>query len=120
MSISNQGTELLDNLAQHIASELANADIAPDKADLIGCVIADRISLEWGGQLVYVPKDHAARTSKMHQQIWEEFKGRNYPELARKYNLSLPWVYAVVKRMQKQHIKRIQPDLFDDSNFNAE
>lgn len=116
MSASKQGPELLEQLAKHIATALAEANIEAERADLIGCEIAQRISNDWGGQLIYVPKDTLARTSRKHQQIWDEFKGNNYGELARKHGLALPWIYAVIKRMRKQYIKRTQRDMFDDDD----
>ncbi|POY46200.1 Mor transcription activator family protein, partial [Avibacterium paragallinarum] len=36
----------------------------------------------------------------------------NHRELARKYGVSMQWVYQIVKRMQKEEIDRRQFDMF--------
>ncbi|EIS0892410.1 DNA-binding protein, partial [Salmonella enterica] len=42
-----------------------------------------------------------------------EFDGRNHHELARKFGVSLQWVYSVVKRVRKEELDRMQGKLFD-------
>jgi len=43
-------------------------------------------------------------------QIYSECDGRNYAELAKKYNLTLQWIYKIVKRVhtEKQQQRRMQ------------
>ncbi|EDJ7116989.1 DNA-binding protein, partial [Escherichia coli] len=43
-----------------------------------------------------------------------EFNGRNHHELARKFGVSLQWVYSVVKRVRKEELDRMQGKLFAD------
>ncbi|HDS6857734.1 TPA: DNA-binding protein, partial [Enterobacter asburiae] len=37
----------------------------------------------------------------------------NHHELARKFGVSLQWVYSVVKRVRKEELDRMQGKLFD-------
>ncbi|EFG6140868.1 DNA-binding protein, partial [Escherichia coli] len=38
----------------------------------------------------------------------------NHHELARKFGVSLQWVYSVVKRVRKEELDRMQGRLFDE------
>ncbi|TEB97099.1 DNA-binding protein, partial [Pseudomonas aeruginosa] len=46
------------------------------------------------------------------QQLFDEFTGRNQRELAMKHNVTLQFVYRVLKRMRLAFIARNQGDLF--------
>ncbi|HEL5982467.1 TPA: DNA-binding protein, partial [Escherichia coli] len=50
------------------------------------------------------------------REIFREFNGRNHHELARKFGVSLQWVYSVVKRVRKEEISRLQGQLFEDDD----
>ncbi|MBE8614120.1 DNA-binding protein, partial [Morganella morganii] len=51
--------------------------------------------------------------SQRDREIFNEFDGRNHHELARKFGVSLQWIYSVVKRVRKEELDRMQGKLFD-------
>ncbi|MGF6098862.1 Mor transcription activator family protein [Pseudomonas sp. 18175] len=66
----------------------------------------------WGGQVVYIPKRISVRTSKLHQQIYDDCNGRNHHEVATKHGVCVQLVYKVMKRMRLATIAKNQRDLF--------
>ena len=67
----------------------------------------------WGGDSVYVPKSDTLQRHSRDIAIWDEFRGDNHAQLARKYRISKVWVYAIVKRMSRLEADRRQAKLFD-------
>ncbi|EHD22615.1 MULTISPECIES: Mor transcription activator family protein [Brenneria] len=113
-SFRSKGPELLVELAQHTASTIKEVvEIDTDIADQIGEAVANRMMQVWGGQNVYFPMGMAWKVSQRDLEIFHEFNGRNHHELARKFGVSLQWVYSVVKRVRKEELDRMQGKLFD-------
>lgn len=113
-SFRSKGPELLVELAQHTSNILHEAvDIDIRTADQIGEAVASRMMQVWGGQNVYFPMGMAWRVSQRDQEIFSDFNGKNHHDLARKYGVSLQWIYSVVKRVRKEEQARIQGSLFE-------
>ncbi|EFB1759102.1 DNA-binding protein [Escherichia coli] len=113
----SKGPELLVELAQHTSETVREIiDIEPAIADQIGQAVANRMMQVWGGQNVYFPMGMVWKVSQRDQEIFREFNGRNHHELARKFGVSLQWVYSVVKRVRKEEISRLQGQLFEDDD----
>nr|WP_113866244.1 Mor transcription activator family protein [Brenneria salicis]NMN91595.1 Mor family transcriptional regulator [Brenneria salicis ATCC 15712 = DSM 30166]RBP63066.1 Mor family transcriptional regulator [Brenneria salicis ATCC 15712 = DSM 30166]RLM30779.1 DNA-binding protein [Brenneria salicis ATCC 15712 = DSM 30166] len=113
-SFRSKGPELLVELAQHTASTIKEVvEIDTAIADQIGEAVANRMMQVWGGQNVYFPMGMAWKVSQRDLEIFHEFNGRNHHELARKFGVSLQWVYSVVKRVRKEELDRMQGKLFD-------
>lgn len=75
---AHKGSELLSWLATVVDQE-------KDKSDsTLGERIAVRVALEWGGQSIYFPMD----SSRRNKEIFAQFSGQNYHDLARKFHLS--------------------------------
>ncbi|EBT6969480.1 DNA-binding protein [Salmonella enterica subsp. enterica serovar Poona] len=110
----SKGPELLVELAQHTSETIREIiDIEPAIADQIGQATANRMMQVWGGQNVYFPMGMVWKVSQRDREIFHEFDGRNHHELARKFGVSLQWVYSVVKRIRKEELDRMQGKLFD-------
>ena len=103
--------ELLRDLVDAVARSLAGAGIEPGRARAAAETAAELVRELYGGQLVYVPKGHSMHTRRRWQALWEAFTGDNQMELARQYGMSYQQVYRVLKVMQTQHRKRVQPEL---------
>ncbi|MFP1892808.1 Mor transcription activator family protein [Lonsdalea quercina] len=113
-SFRSKGPELLVELAQHTSNILHEAvDMDTCTADQIGEAVASRMMQVWGGQNVYFPMGMAWRVSQRDQEIFNDFNGKNHHDLARKYGVSLQWIYSVVKRVRKEEQARIQGSLFE-------
>ncbi|MBH8611916.1 DNA-binding protein [Pseudomonas mohnii] len=110
---SSAAGELLQTLADHVAqSAKETLHVSDELAEAHGAEVAIQMATVWGGQQVYMPKGIHVQASKLHQQIFDEWKGRNHREIAMKHNISLAFVYRVVKRMRLAVITRNQGDLF--------
>lgn len=111
----SKGPELLADLAAHAAAisiELLNLD--PDAAEQLGVELAERMAGHWGGQNLYFPMGLSLQLSKRDKQIYAEFDGMNHGDLARKYSVSVQWVYKIVKAARLAEMARRQEDLFTE------
>jgi Mor family transcriptional regulator len=101
--------ELLTDLAAQSAAilvEIACFDV--EKAELIGQEIALTMVKHWGGQLIYFPKGMFFQVALRYVQIYEEFNGRNCTDLAKKYGMSVSWIYRIIKRVRQEEHDRTQ------------
>ncbi len=77
------------------------------------------ISWLWGGRMRYLPKNEKLRLALRDSQIWRKFcasrSRQAITELAVEYDLSDQQVYSIVRVQKKLTIKRVQGDLFTDS-----
>lgn len=99
--------EIINDLAFH-ASQVLIESINLDSvaAENVGQAIANRMMRNWGGQSIYFPKGISGKVSERDYQIYSECDGRNYAELAKKYNLTLQWIYKIVKRVHAEKQQR--------------
>jgi Mor family transcriptional regulator len=110
----SKGPELLIDLAQHVAHALGELiDVDSEQAEHVGKEVADRMAAHWGGQNIYFPMGLSIKLSRRDRQIYDDFNGSNQSELARKYGVSLQWVYKIIKAVRKEDIARRQGDMFD-------
>ena len=109
----SKGPELLVDLAQHVAFTLAElVGLDEEKAEQAGREIANRMAAHWGGQNIYFPMGLTYKLSQRDQQIFDEFNGTNHSDLARKYGVSLQWIYKIVKTVRQEETARRQGDMF--------
>jgi Mor family transcriptional regulator len=104
---------LVDLAAQSAAILVEIAGFDSEKAELIGQEVALTMAKHWSGQLIYFPKGFFFQVSLRYYQIYEEFNGRNFSDLAKKHDMSVPWIYRIIKRIRKEERDRMQPGLFD-------
>ena len=91
--------ELLQYIADVAGETLVKlAALDEEIAEQVGIEIANRLATDWGGQLIYMPAGVAVQISQRDQAVYAEFNGKNHSELARKYQISLQWVYKIVSR----------------------
>lgn len=74
--------------------------------------VARHITGNWGGQLIYIPKNLLGQISERDEQLYKEFDGRNHAQLSRKYNLTVQQVYRIVKEVGMRERAKNQADLF--------
>lgn len=108
--------ELVSDLQDQVAAQIKAAfpSIAPEKARDVGLRVADYITTNWGGQLIYIPKNVGGRASERDLQIWADFDGRNQIELAQKYGMSVQWIYRILKEVGEMMRAKTQGKLFDE------
>lgn len=113
MSQGTKEPELLVDLAAK-ASALAKQLLgAPDDvAEAFGADLAQVMASDWGGQSIYFPLGTCYKVARLHQEVWDAFKGDNINELASKFHISRVWVYKIVGRMREAELARRQAQLF--------
>ena len=109
----SKGPELLIDLTQHIAHALGELiALDSEQAEHGAKEVADRMAAHWGGQNIYFPMGLSYKLSQRDRQIYDDFTGANHSELARKYGVSLQWIYKIVKTVRQEEMARRQGALF--------
>ena len=78
-------------------------------ADLIGIENLIVLSHIFGGTSIYIPKEKELLKNFQHNEIFQEFDGRNIKELAKKYDLSERTIYRIIekcKEKEKNNLKK--------------
>ncbi len=70
------------------------------------------ITDDWGGQLIYIPKNMSGKLSERDINIWKDFNGKNHNELARRYDLTLQQIYKILREIGIREREKNQQDLF--------
>ncbi|XXQ69003.1 Mor transcription activator family protein [Neisseriaceae bacterium B1] len=106
--------ELIADLeAQACACLLSVAPVDKPTALQISKQLARHITANWGGQLVYFPKNVGGELDERDQQIYAEFNGENHQQLAKKYDLAVQQVYKIIKRVRADEMAKRQMNLLD-------
>ena len=82
------------------------------RAVAVAKMVARHITDNWGGQLIYIPKNHLGQIDERDMQVYREFDGRNHAQLAKKYNLTVQQIYRIVKEVGLRERAKNQMDLF--------
>lgn len=110
---SKEGRSFLYDLRDQVAHQLKDINIDPDIARQFANELMFTMSQNWGGQSLYIIKDDTFHIDERDIKIYNDFNGHNHTELAKKYKLSLQYIYRIIKRMAEIEKKRNQPDLFE-------
>ncbi len=109
----DQAPELLLDLATQIEMSLVKDRLlSKEDARHFGIAMAQKMADDWGGLMIYIPKNLKNLLSSRDIQMYREFNGRNHWQLAKKYKLSMAQVYVIISKMRELEVKRTQPDLF--------
>lgn len=108
--------ELVADLeAQAIACLMENVPTLDGQtATIISKKLSQHLSCNWGGQLIYFPKNQGGELDERDKQIYAEFDGKNHQELVRKYNLAVQRIYKIVKAAAAHEMANRQGSLLDD------
>lgn len=93
-------------------AELIRQKFAEDNAKLTACKLAGVIAHYFGGKSFYLPAGDKIKEALRDAQVYQEFDGKNIPELIRKYRLSQTTIYAILRQQRALQRKRHQMDLF--------
>ncbi|HIF9532283.1 TPA: Mor transcription activator family protein [Photobacterium damselae] len=81
-----------------------------DQRQALGLLVS--LCKNFGGVQFYLPRGSQLDIAVQNLKIWNEFKGNNVKELARKYEVSEQHIYRILAKMRKSEFKRTQYDLF--------
>ncbi len=110
--------ELIADLEAQAAAFLTARQMPAADAVMMGKKLAQHLCRNWGGQLIYIPKNQGGELDERDRQIYAEFNGRNHHELAKKYGLAVQQIYKIVKAGKLQFLAQSQQALFDDDSDN--
>jgi Mor family transcriptional regulator len=83
-----------------------------ETAARVGREIALRIAEDFGSEQFYLTKAVTYRLDARDREIWNEFTGRNFRELARKHRVSERHVRRLVRRARAIETNRNQGQMF--------
>lgn len=101
-TLMHDAPEMLMDLFDAVSLKAQQAGIDHDTADQIALDAVDELSECWAGQQLYFAKGVNMRLRKRDLNIYQDFTGNNHADLASKYNVSVVWVYAVIKKVKQQ------------------
>ena len=94
-------TEHMIEMMQFFVREqvMAVTGVDPEIAKMVADEVATKFFAQFGGAMHYLPSGKVFRSSKLHREVWKAYDGKgNYRELQKKFGLSLPHIYVIVKR----------------------
>lgn len=77
--------------------------------------VTEHLRLTIGGAATYIPRGINYELTLRDRQVWADFKGDNYHELARKYDLTEMRVRQIVNLAMRADKARRQQSLFETS-----
>lgn len=104
--------ELVTDLQDQVEHKLIALRIDARTAKTIGVEVAAYITTNWGGQLIYIPKNLNGQLSARDVQIYAQFNGRNHAALAKKFDLTVQQIYRIVREVGERERAKNQGDLF--------
>lgn len=110
----SQSPEYLADFLFICTHELMAAGIDEEKAVDLANKMAERMCQNWGKQLIYFPEFDSQERLVRNAKIFNECDGRNFPEVAHKYDLSIQAVYRIYKLVWKEEVNKRQNLLFAD------
>ncbi|HCJ0148070.1 TPA: positive regulator of late transcription [Salmonella enterica subsp. enterica serovar Infantis] len=104
-------TGTLSDLLAVMLSEMKRAGVDEQQALNLSERLTIALSGYMGGRSLYLPAGGRLKTAVRDMLIYAEFNGRNIQQLQKKYRLSEPQVYAILKRERDVYIRRRQISL---------
>lgn len=106
-----EGARLVQEAVQ--ASLVEVLGLPDAAADQVAYDVLRRVLSTCGGEYFYVPKDIRLAAHSRDIEVWGEFTGQNQRALARKYGLTVQYIYRIIARMREKDRKDRQPELFE-------
>lgn len=104
--------DLLEHVGQSVYRQLLSRAVDAQQAASIAFDVTETLRMELGGTQHYVPRGVGYALSQRDAQIFAQFNGRNYQELAQQYQLSEMQVRTIIKRGLARVRAARQNDLF--------
>jgi len=106
---------MLRDLGEMLDRELRGIGIEPARATAIAETLAEHTRDMYGGQINYWAKGERYENAVRRQQMWADFNGTNYDDLARKFGMSMQQAYKEIAKARRENSARTQRGLFDAS-----
>lgn len=106
MSFTPDGyPEVLADLAELLALVLGR-ELPQNTAENLALQYTERLRLTWGGQEVYIPRGVIYETLCRDRELYNQFRGNNYPELMDRFGLGLQQVYECIARERARRARQ--------------
>jgi Mor family transcriptional regulator len=108
--------EVLADIARTIHTRLMEdprIKLAHPIAAEVAMSVAEHVRKNIGGVATYIPRGINYELTLRDREVWAGFKGDNYHELARKYDLTEMRVRQIVTQAARIEKARRQQNLFD-------
>lgn len=66
-------------------------------AEIIGIDNLFKLSKQFGGTVIYIPRENRLKKNTIRRQVVEEFNGTNSKQLSKKYGISYSTVWRILK-----------------------
>lgn len=111
--------EVLADIARTIHERLMEdprIKLAHPIAAEVAMSVAEHVRKNIGGVATYIPRGINYELTLRDREIWAEFKGDNYHELARKYDVTEMRVRQIVAQAMRIDKARRQQNLFETTD----
>lgn len=110
VELENRWPSLLVEVIDVMQAELLRQNFAADKAKTTASKLVGVMAHYFGGKSFYLPAGDKIKEALRDAQIYQEFNGKNVPELIKKYRLSESTIYAILRNQRTLQRKRHQMD----------
>ena len=107
--------EVLADIAREVHSQLMVHPMVKLEhaiAAQVALHVAEHVRKNIGGVSTYIPRGMTFELSRRDKQMWEEFDGTNYAELARKHDMTEMRVRQIIAHVGRIERAKQQTDLF--------
>lgn len=112
MSSPEREASLFMDMIIHMENELIKQGIASDQAKLSARETCEHIRKTFGGESIYIGKGRHLNSILKNHEVYKKFTGTNHTQLAKLFDLTVPHVYRIVKKVHKEEVDKRQPQLF--------
>jgi Mor family transcriptional regulator len=91
---------LLTELTDLLECVLVDHEIPAIVATVVANTVIDHIVDHWGGQVIAIPKDYLWRLAQLELQIYGQFTGSNYDDLAIRYKFTERGMRKLIARVK--------------------
>lgn len=105
--------EILRDLQTYVINAMTEHGISAEHAKHAGLRVTEEVRKQFGGQMIYIPKGMDYEISTRDQEIWQKFNGKNHAALCHEFDISLQWLYKIIKYMRAEDVKRRQTSLLE-------
>ncbi len=110
VELQNRWPSLLVEVIDVMQAELLRQNFAADKAKTTASKLVGVMAHYFGGKSFYLPAGDKIKEALRDAQIYQDFNGKNVPELVKKYRLSESTIYAILRNQRTLQRKRHQMD----------
>ena len=105
--------EMLIDFHSRVVAEINKRPNPPADAAQIALSITELLRVQFGGEMLYIPRGRWHDLHIRDTEIYAKFDGSNHVKLGHEYDLTTKQIYVIVKAIGAAERKKSQRDLFD-------